>query len=76
MAGCQCIVIVQFLFRGITFFKKLIDDLELFGKGIGLFIIFNPFLLGTQVFNDYFSLFGIVPEVRRKGFFFFVGYLD
>jgi hypothetical protein len=47
--------------------------LKLFRHGIAFFKIFDPFLFGTEVFNNDFGFFGVVPKGRRKGFFFFVG---
>jgi len=76
MAGRQCIVVVKLLLCSVAFFKEFIEYLQLFGKGIGFLIILNPFLLGTQVFYNNFSLFGVVPKIRGKGFFFFVGDLN
>lgn len=66
-------MVIQFLFGGVAFLDKLINDLQFFGQSVGFFIILNPFLFGTQVFNDYFGFFGVVPKVRGEGFFFFVG---
>jgi hypothetical protein len=36
-------------------------------------VVFNPFLFRSQVFDDRFRFFRIVPKVGRKGFFFLVG---
>ena len=36
-------------------------------------IVVYPLFFGTQVFYYYFGFFGIVPKVRSKSFFFFVG---
>jgi hypothetical protein len=37
-------------------------------------VVFNPFFFGSQVFDNGFSLFRVVPEVWSESFFFFVGY--
>ncbi len=76
MRYCECILVVQFFLGSITFLKKFIDYLKLFSHSVSFFIVFNPLFLSTQIFYNDFGLFCIVPKVRSKGFFFFVGYLN
>jgi len=47
--------------------------LQLIGHVDGFVVIFDPFLFGSQVLDDDFGFFGVVPEVGSKGFFLFIG---
>lgn len=71
----QFVLLIQLLFGRITFFKKLLNDLKFFGQSDSFFIIVYPFFLGTDIFNNKFRFFGVIPKVRCKGFLFFVGNL-
>jgi hypothetical protein len=66
------ILLIKFFDRQFTFFVKFICQLKLFGELCAFFVIFDPLLFGTQVFNYYFGFFCVVPEVGRKSFFFFI----
>jgi hypothetical protein len=63
---------VEFLGRQRAFFIEFKCYLEFVGKRRGFFVIFDPFFLAAQVLDNGFGFLGIVPEVRREGFFFLV----
>lgn len=67
------VLLVEFFDGEFTFFVKFVCELKLVSKCGCFIVILDPFLLGTQVFDDYLGFPGVVPKIRCKGFFFFVG---
>lgn len=67
------VLVVEFFFGEFAFTEKFVGDLQFIGQIDGFFVIFDPFLFASQIADDYLGFARIVPEIRGKGFFFFVG---